>query len=102
MRLALVAAVLLLSGCGTLMTQTPAFARQFKKVKCGDDAPHYLPRMYSGTALDVWSVIANPPGQIGVWLAFDVPVSLVGDTLLLPYTTIRQIGSGSYRCVPKE
>ena len=83
------------------MTQTPAFSRQFQKVKCGDDAPRYVPRIYSGTALDVWAVVSNPPGQIGAFLFWDLPFSLAADTILLPYTTVTQIRSGSYRCVPK-
>jgi uncharacterized protein YceK len=92
----------LLSGCGTLMTQLPQFNRQFKKVKCGDDAPHYVPRIYSGTTLDVWAVITNPPGQVGAFLLLDLPFSLAADTVLLPYTAVRQVQSGSYRCQPKQ
>ena len=46
-------------------------------------------------------MINNPPGQIGAWLFFDVPFSFAADTVLLPYTTVRQFGSGGYRCMPK-
>ncbi len=102
MKYALVSVAFLLSGCGTLMTQLPAFNRQFKKVTCGDDAPHSVPRLYSGVALDIWSVVQNPPGQVGAFLFLDIPFSLVADTVLLPYTAVKQVKRGSYKCVPSR
>lgn len=102
MRYALISVALLLGGCGTLMTQLPAFNRQFKKVKCGDDAPHVVPRIYSGVALDVWSVVQDPPGQVGALLFWDIPFSFAADTMLLPYTVVTQVQRGSYKCVPKQ
>jgi len=89
----------MLSGCGTFITQT----NDFNEAKCSPNAPASIPRTYSGTILDIWTVAADGPGgQMAAFLFWDIPFSLIGDTVILPYTAVRQMTSGSHRCVPNQ
>ncbi len=78
---ALVIAVLAHTGCGTIASRTMP----------GYDGPW----IYSGTVMDVAAVFGGASeggeGSIAALLIFDVPFSLVADTLLLPLTIYEQI-----------
>lgn len=71
--------VLPLSGCGTVITLS-------------EDKPRLL--IYSGVRLDVEEAgkVDEPfefyPWWMGCW---DLPCSLVADTLVLPYTLLREL-----------
>ncbi len=78
--------ILILSGCAT-MTET------FEdRSHCG------VSRVYCGTRVDAMVIAAATDESAGVIRAFwpialvDLPLSLVADTLLLPYTTFMDTG----------
>jgi len=59
------------------------------------DAPHWLPRMYSGVAADAFCL-----GRLKepfILCALDLPLSMVLDTALLPWKTYEQVKYGNYR-----
>ncbi|NOT19800.1 MAG: YceK/YidQ family lipoprotein [Sideroxydans sp.] len=91
----LITLVFVLTGCGTLITQT-------HESECPADTCFPTLRMYSGTYLDACAVVKDVPrgGQIGAMLFWDLPFSLAVDTVILPYTTFRQIRDGSHKCIP--
>ncbi|MBN50779.1 MAG: hypothetical protein CMN85_14695 [Spongiibacteraceae bacterium] len=68
--------------------------------ECSSDQPKSIPRIYSGTILDFYVVGKDLPrgGQIGAFLFWDIPLSLVADTVILPYTLYTQIRYGSHEC----
>ncbi len=86
------ATALALTGCGTLVTQT----RNFNKGMCDTPDVWPIPRVYSGTVLDIWAVAQG--GEMGGYLFWDIPFSLIADTVILPYTAFRQIRDGSHKC----
>ncbi|KZX82963.1 hypothetical protein A3715_18470 [Oleiphilus sp. HI0009] len=78
--------VLLLSGCGTILTNIEMDKPREER----DSIVRQIDsRVYSGTKFDV---LANSPEQgsggnvIGLFFLIDIPLSLVVDTLILPYT----------------
>jgi uncharacterized protein YceK len=95
----------MLSGCGTLVTQFDETERY--------TFPGYrqrtVPQIYSGTAADLVYTKDIIVGTTGVsvteqpseccfspfYLILDFPLSLVADTLLLPYTIPKQIRHGN-------
>lgn len=93
----------LLSGCGTMMTtsdygiskvQTESYART---TKCRS-----IPRVYSGVAYDACNtLLGETTGTLSTqqWLIvpyfIDGIASLLGDTLLLPYSIYMQADAGS-------
>ena len=80
------------TGCGTIVSQV-----------IGDgyrDPPHKtLPRAYSGAVLD-FRTFYHPhysePNNLEFFFFIDLPMSLVLDTIILPYTGYRQITDGSF------
>ena len=54
-----------------------------------------LPRVYSGTIADAYCI--SQFAQPILLCLIDLPLSIAGDTLVLPYTIVRQIRSGSLR-----
>ena len=88
----IVACMLLLSGCGTIITRSQSFRTD---ALSESDAPGSIPRIYSGTILDVYAVSQN--NQIGAMLLWDIPFSIAADSLLLPITIYEQIRYGSFR-----
>ncbi|WP_353224462.1 YceK/YidQ family lipoprotein [Salinisphaera sp. C84B14] len=83
-------------GCGTMMSKNAELWEQ----DCAQDERVSLPRVYSGTALDLYAVGKDLPrgGQIGAFLFWDIPFSLVADTVILPYTLYGQIWHGNHTC----
>ncbi len=83
------------SGCGTTASQLGYWD--------GEPDPRLpyiwggttLPYIYGGTTFDVAVVVdaakADGPGGIAALLVFDLPFSLVADTVLLPLTIYQQI-----------
>ena len=95
--------VILLDGCGTLQTLSPTddhveISYRGKKSYC-----ETIPRIYSGTFFEVCKLHGEPSYTANTGLAigglplfiFDIPLSLIMDTLVLPYTTIRQFKDGN-------
>jgi uncharacterized protein YceK len=92
---------LLLCGCGTITTRSSDFDKQLPK-------DHNLVRVYSGVlwdlnVMDPSTSIGQPPGEdpeqpyFNVLYVFDLPFSLVADTLMLPFSIYEQTVYGSYR-----
>jgi uncharacterized protein YceK len=78
------------------MTRTGHFETEMQ----AQDAPCKLPKVYSGTLLDVYAVKQNT--QIGAFLFWDIPFSLLADTMILPLTIYEQSRYGSFqgnRCI---
>jgi uncharacterized protein YceK len=78
-------------GCGTVITRAvgPNWAPP--------DPP--LPRVYSGVLFDLtclWRPEAYATDTIAGFCFFDLPLSLVADTVILPLTLYEQIKYGSY------
>ncbi|WP_226377950.1 YceK/YidQ family lipoprotein [Citrifermentans bremense] len=46
-----------------------------------------MPRIFSGTAVDICGLAAD---NLGIFALVDLPLSLVGDTLMFPYTYYTQ------------
>lgn len=95
----LIIAAAALNGCGTMMT----LSMEEEKIV---DPCKTLPRAYSGTVFD--SRMIYHPEHTGsnnaeFFFLIDLPLSLVLDTLVLPYTGYKQIQHGSYgsECDPK-
>lgn len=88
-----VAAMLLTSGCATL---TETFE---ERSHCGNT------RVYCGTRVDALMISMATDESAGVLRAFwplaimDLPLSLVADTLLLPYTAYLDSNAGESRPV---
>lgn len=88
---ALSAALLLLSsGCAAIYTQTH-FAYLEVIPNCSETWT--FPNVYSGSTLDLACI---PAENAGFFCLVDLPLSLVVDTLILPYTAYRQIHEGNW------
>lgn len=97
--------MLMLSGCGTLVTQ---FDEEERYTFPGS-RQRTIPQIYSGTAANLVftkDILFQTTGTEGeeqkseclffpFYLIVDLPLSLVGDTLLLPYTIPKQIRHGN-------
>ena len=70
-----------ITGCATILSLSTAY----EQTKCGSDCN--VPRIYSGTAVDICGLTAD---NLGVFAIIDLPLSLVADTLVLPYTYYAQ------------
>jgi uncharacterized protein YceK len=82
----IIASMLQCSGCATLYTQ-------ISDHNDANDAYGFtVPRAYSGTVLDCHALGAE---NIGFFALVDLPLSLVLDTILFPYTIVRQIRLGN-------
>jgi uncharacterized protein YceK len=101
-RILLLSTVILLHGCGTLQTLNPRdnhveISISGMKSHCGT-----IPRIYSGTCFDACKFIGEPkyePGSVAIsglpLFIFDIPLSFIMDTLVLPYTFTRQYLDGN-------
>jgi uncharacterized protein YceK len=91
------------AGCGSIQTLNPAYdhveiAHQGKKSYC-----KAIPRVFSGTAFNVCKLYGEPSYEPNLGstvngiplFIIDTPLSLGLDTLVLPYTAIRQHKDGS-------
>ena len=56
-----------------------------------------LPRVYSGTALDISGLSAD---NLGFFLLIDLPLSITADTVLLPLTVPEHFFSGQNKILP--
>ena len=61
-----------------------------------------LPSVYSGVSYDVCNSFLRKPGEVddnimSMLYIFDMPLSVVVDTILLPYTVVRQITEGNIK-----
>jgi uncharacterized protein YceK len=74
-----------ITGCATILSLSTAD----EQTKCGSDCN--VPRIYSGTAVDICGLTAD---NLGLFALIDLPLSLVGDTLMLPYTSFAQSKHG--------
>jgi uncharacterized protein YceK len=80
--------VLCLAGCSTVATTIAAATNKY------DYDPRYtVPRVYSGVASDVRYMRAG--GEDSGLPVVDLPFSLVGDTIILPYTIVTQCKHGN-------
>lgn len=70
-----------ISGCATGISLSLAE----KETRCGSDCN--VPRIYSGTAVDMCGLTAD---NLALFALVDLPLSLVADTLILPYTIYAQ------------
>jgi len=92
-------------GCATLWTLS---SDRVEHALCHTPgAPHAFPRVFSGIHSDLLClgrITAGPSdGLLAVMCLIDAPLSLAGDTIVLPFTIYRQIGFGSFhpRLVPE-
>jgi uncharacterized protein YceK len=70
-----------LTGCATALTLSTAG----KDTSCNSDCN--VPHVYSGTAMDVCGLTAD---NLALFALLDLPLSLVADTIVLPYTVYAQ------------
>ena len=61
-----------------------------------------LPSIYSGVSYDICNSVLRKPGQVddnmmSLLYLFDLPLSVVVDTVLLPYTVVRQFTEGNIK-----
>ncbi len=70
-----------ISGCATGISLSTAE----KETRCGSDCN--VPRIYSGVAVDVCGLTAD---NLALFALVDLPLSLVADTIVLPYTIYAQ------------
>jgi uncharacterized protein YceK len=81
-------------GCATVATLT--FTSRIEEEMYNNPKElQYLPRVYSGTIADAYCVsrFAEPI----LLCLIDLPLSIAGDTIVLPYTIVRQVKSGGLR-----
>jgi uncharacterized protein YceK len=99
--LACLLTTLLLCGCGTITTRSGEFDEMLPE-------DHNLVRVYSGVlwdlnVMDPSTLIGQPPGEdpeeayFNVLYVFDLPFSILADTLMLPFSIYEQTVYGSYR-----
>jgi uncharacterized protein YceK len=101
-RILLFMIVILLHGCGTLQTLRPAENHVEISVSGMKSSCETIPRVYSGTCFGVCKFFGDAKyktGSIGIGglplFIFDIPLSFIMDTLVLPYTLIRQYQDGN-------
>ena len=98
-----VAAALLCVSCGTITTRSRGFHQRLPRDAC-------MARVFSGTMWDLH--VMDPSTAIGspedgepvegvdpgfAWIRlFDLPLSLIADTIMLPFSIFEQAYSGSY------
>jgi len=84
-------ALLSLGGCGTMagLSGQHVSGQAFGDCEC-------VPNMYGGTAIDACVVFVSKWGDGAAgWLMYDLPFSLVADTVVLPITFVKQISEGN-------
>lgn len=107
-RLLILACLTMTTGCGSFMTLLPGSENRLQRI--GFSERTYcksIPRVYSGVSYDVCTVFIGPPAPIGTerdaerakrffpGYMMDIALSLVVDTLVLPYTIYRQYKDGN-------
>ncbi|MDO3384038.1 YceK/YidQ family lipoprotein [Gilvimarinus algae] len=88
-------------GCGTVNTTLRGDHYVSSSLRKHESACGSLPRVYSGVGYDLCRLNAAAPNDL-VWPVFLLPVMAVdlvlsgaADTLVLPYTAVRQYRDGS-------
>jgi len=87
-----------ITGCGTIASLS------LEEDAIDQNAYSTLPRIYSGTVLDsrcIYHPHEKSPNNLEAFCLIDLPISLVLDTVFLPYTAMMQIKYGSY-CIDCE
>lgn len=80
----------LASGCAAIYTQTHS---AYLEVIPDCSETWTFPNVYSGSTLDLSCI---PAENAGFFCLVDLPLSLVVDTLILPFTAYRQIHEGNW------
>lgn len=83
-----------IQGCGTIAMNISS-PDEITKTACFRQCV-FLPRIYSGTIIDVCEVMFDFGGHSAVVAFWDLPFSFVADTVILPYTGYMQITEGSF------
>lgn len=85
----------LVSGCMSIYTLTPEFEKELLKP---DPCPQgcRINRVYSGSKLGICALSSGGGGQGAGIMFWDLPFSMVLDTVVLPYTIYKQatVGGG--------
>jgi uncharacterized protein YceK len=93
----------LLSGCGTIHTLAPE-DNHVEISHCGKQSYcKLIPRVYGGTCYELCKLYGEPSEGLNLGSTFngipffiiDIPISFASDTILLPYTCIKQYSDGS-------
>jgi uncharacterized protein YceK len=92
--------LLSLSGCASIYTLTADPAEfEVSSEDCESDSM-FIPRIYSGTAFDLYGIFTPDGGQGSAIMFYDFFLSLPVDTIVLPYTIYGQIRYGNLsRCI---
>lgn len=91
----IIAIVIGSTGCGTMLTLT------CNPEKIDPEFKHcMLPHIYSGTFYDVtcqWGppLDEGPADSVKAMLFWDIPFSIATDTVVLPYTIVKQVKDGN-------
>ena len=83
----------------TMTTDPKEF--EFSEEDC-ESGRMFIPRIYSGTLVDLFGVLAPEGGQGSAILFYDLFLSFPVDTLALPYTIYGQIRHGNLSSCPQE
>ena len=91
--------LLSVAGCGTIQTGTQSDSLLSRDLKQFRTHCRTLPRVYSGVSYDLCMINSSIENELqqfilGYYLVDTVP-SAVADTLLLPYTGLRQWQQGN-------
>lgn len=92
---------LLLSGCGSIITVVRDDSVTSKYLAEGNSYCGAVPKVYSGLMFDFCMLHAAPEDENNysssppIIMVFDMGLSAITDTVLLPYTLIRQHNDGS-------
>lgn len=95
--------VVVLSACGTVTTLSSSDQNISNDLSRGESYCESLPRVYSGVAYDICKLNSKPSGTaidlvVGFYL-LDGILSAATDTLVLPYTVVKQSEKGSTQIV---
>lgn len=91
-------ALLSISGCGTIGTQfIPGETCSYAAMHPDRWGCRGIRRIYSGVGANLCWL----PSEMGLFSFIDLPLSLVGDTLVLPLTTYQQSKHGNL-CAEKD
>ena len=89
-RILLLALLIQAAGCASIYTQSHD-AYVDAKVGCSDSKT--IPNIYSGSVFDLYCISKE---NVGFFCLVDLPLSLVIDSLILPYTVYKQSKYGSW------
>ncbi|ROR97873.1 uncharacterized protein DUF1375 [Sinobacterium caligoides] len=85
--------VQLITGCATGYTLT-GDPEEIHRTSCASGCAT-IPRIYSGTAVDLCGIFPGDGGQGSAIMFYDIFFSLPADTIALPYTIYGQFTKGS-------